>query len=217
MKRKRKSNLPREFNSKQPKEHPNMAVYAFVLTIFIVGFLAGVTVSFELYNNDLLGVVNDIYKTLKDLEVHKSFSLLFKSFFTHFIYIFAIWFLALSIFGIIIVIFILFFIGFMYGFVLSSFSFQLGIKGFWLGFVYTFPQNIIILPLLIWVSSNSIIIAIKLFKNIYSSNRKEFKVILNSYFNILIFSIIVLIFYALIMGIFGKYFAEYLKSYFNRW
>ena len=180
--------------------------YLFSITIIMVGFLFGVSVSHELHDRGLLNNINQIEDTIQRLVITKSFSLLFRSFFTHFIYIFAIWFLALTIIGIILVVIIVFFIGFMYGLVISSFAYQLGIKGFWFGLIYTFPQNVIIVPLVIWLSTKSISLSWQIF------NRKNLKTTLDNYYNNLFFAIGVLIIYALIMSIFGQLFINILNS-----
>ncbi len=191
----------------------NLQYYAFTIVLFIVGFLSGNAISYELNNKNLLGVINPVIDNIHQLSAEKSFMLLLKSFFTHFIYIFAIWFLSLTIIGIILVVFIVFFDGFMYGLVISSFTYQLGLQGFLVGFFYTFPQNIILIPLLIYVSSHSIRISLSIFKTfIQNSNRKYISQLFNQYLNQLYFAIGTLIIYALIMSIFGNVFIDILKS-----
>ncbi len=204
---------PNQIITSRKKDHPNLAIFVFIITIFIVGFFSGSAVSYDLSEKNLLSIINNVTATVTQLSVEKSFSLIFKSFFTHFVYIFIIWFLSLTIIGIILVIFIVFFNGFMYGFVISSFSYQLGLKGFLIGFFYTFPQNIIIVPLLIYFSGRSIVLSLQIFKNFFqTSSRKYLKELINHYYNQLFFAIGVLIIYALIMGIFGKTFINILKS-----
>lgn len=187
--------------------------YLFTITLFIVGFISGNAVSYELNSKNLLGVVNPIVNNINNLSAEKSFLLLLESFFTHFVYIFIIWFLSLTIIGIILVVFIVFFDGFMYGVVISSFTYQLNLQGFLVGFFYTFPQNIIVLPLLIYISSHSIRLSLAIFKTfIQSSSRKSLMLLINDYYNKLFFAVGVLIIYALIMSIFGNMFIDILKS-----
>lgn len=200
-------------NYQQPKEKKNISIIIFVLTTLIIGFFYGIIIANQLKKQNILFIINDISSIVNNLEVENSFSLLIKCFFTHFIYIFAIWFLSLTIIGIIIVIFIIFFIGFIYGFVFSSFVCQFGIKGILIAFFYTFPQNIIILPLLVYISSKSIIVSINLFKSFYyNSYKRQTKMLINEYYNLLFFSIGVIIIYSLLMCIFGKSFVNILKS-----
>jgi|SRR5690554_4213230 len=189
------------------------AYYLFTITLFIVGFISGNAVCYELNSKNLLGVVNPIVENINSMSSEKSFLLLLESFFTHFIYIFIIWFLSLTIIGIILVMFIVFFDGFMYGVVISSFTYQLSLQGFLVGFFYTFPQNIIVLPLLIYISSHSIRLSLTIFKTFIQSNsRKSLILLINDYYNKLFFAIGVLVIYALIMSIFGKVFINILKS-----
>lgn len=191
----------------------NYHYYLFTIILFITGYISGNAISYELNNKKLLGIINPILNIVKNMRAEKSFLILTKSFFTHFVYIFATWFLSLTIIGIILVMFIVFFNGFMYGVVIGSFSYQLSLQGFLVGFFYTFPQNIMIVPLLIYISSNSIRLSIVIFKSfITSSSRKVIKHLLNEYYNKLFFAIGVLIIYALIMAIFGNKFLEILKS-----
>lgn len=204
---------PNQIITNREKDHSNLGIYVFLITIFIVGFFSGSAVSYDLSEKNLLSVINNVANTITQLNVEKSFSLILKSFFTHFIYIFIIWFLSLTIIGIILVIFIVFFNGFMYGFVISSFSYQLGLKGFLIGFFYTFPQNVIIVPLLIHFAGKSIVLSLQIFKNFFqTSSRKYLKELINNYYNQLFFAIGVLVIYALIMSIFGKVFINILKS-----
>ncbi len=204
---------PKEYPITKRLTHKYMHYYLFSTTIFIVGFLSGNAVSYELNRKGLLTVVNSVKDTIFALSVEKSFSLLMKSFFTHFIYIFLIWFLSLTIIGIILVIFIVFFDGFMYGLVISSFSYQLGLQGIVVGFFYTFPQNIILIPLLIYISSHSIRLSLTILNNFFqSSSRKYIKELINQYYNKLFFAVGVLVIYALIMSIFGQSFINILKS-----
>lgn len=204
---------PNQIITNRKKDHSNLGIYVFLITIFIVGFFSGSAVSYDLSEKNLLSVINNVANTITQLNVEKSFSLILKSFFTHFIYIFIIWFLSLTIIGIILVIFIVFFNGFMYGFVISSFSYQLGLKGFLIGFFYTFPQNVIIIPLLIHFAGKSIVLSLQIFKNFFqTSSRKYLKELINNYYNQLFFAIGVLVIYALIMSIFGKVFINILKS-----
>lgn len=187
--------------------------YVFTIILFIVGFISGTAVCYELNSKSLLGVVNPVMQNIYHMNAEKSFLLLLKSFFTHFIYIFVIWFLSLTIIGIILVIFIVFFDGFMYGVVISSFTYQLNLQGFLVGFFYTFPQNIIVLPLLIYISSHSIRLSLTIFKTFIQSNsRKSLMLLINEYYNKLFFAIGVLVIYALIMSIFGNVFINILKS-----
>jgi len=195
------------------RRNENIPYYFFTITLFIIGFISGNAVSYELNNKNLLTVINPIKETIMLLSVEKSYILLLKSFFTHFIYIFMIWFLSLTIIGIILVMFIVFFNGFMYGIVISSFTYQIGLQGFLVGFFYTFPQNILLIPLLIYVSSHSIRLSLGIFKNFFHSNsRKYLKDLLNQYYNVLFFAIGVLVIYAFIMSIFGNIFINILKS-----
>ncbi|QVK19220.1 stage II sporulation protein M [Mycoplasmatota bacterium] len=187
--------------------------YLFTVILFIVGFISGNVVCYDLNNQKLLSVINPVKDTIEVLSVEKSLSLLIKSFFTHFTYIFIIWFLSLTIIGIILVMFIIFFVGFMYGVVISSFTYQLGFQGLLIGFFYTFPQNVILIPLLIYISSHSIRLSLAIFKNFFqSSSRKYLKDLLNQYYNQLFFATGILIIYALIMSIFGNVFTNILKS-----
>ena len=197
----------------KPRRYKYAHYYLFTIVLFIAGFISGNAVSYELNNKDLLRVINPVINTIHGLSAEKSFMLLLESFFTHFIYIFIIWFLSLTIIGIILVVFIVFFDGFMYGVVIGSFTYQLSLQGFLVGFFYTFPQNIILIPLLIYISSHSIRLSLSIFHTfIYQSSRKTLKLILNEYYNKLFFAVGVLVIYALIMSIFGNVFIDILKS-----
>lgn len=187
--------------------------YLFPIALLITGFVSGNAVSYELNNRNLLSVINPIITNINNLNVSKSFIILIRSFFKHFTYLFAIWFLAFTIIGIILVVFIVFFIGFIYGLVISSFSYQLGLSGFMVGFFYTFPQNIIILPLVIYMTSQSLRMTVFLFRSIIQMNsRLNLRVVLNEYYQKLLFCVGVLIIYAFVVTIFGRYFVSILKS-----
>lgn len=203
----------RDVNNVSSDHNNEFIYYLFPLILLITGFISGNAVSYELNNRNLLSIINPIITNIENLSTDRSFLVLIRSFFKHFTYLFAIWFLSFTIIGIILVVFIVFFIGFMYGLVISSFSYQLGLSGFMVGFFYTFPQNIIILPLIIYMTSQSLRMTIYLFRSIIQmNNRINLRMVLNEYYQKLLFCVGVLIIYAFIVCIFGKYFIDILKS-----
>ncbi|ERJ13764.1 stage II sporulation protein M [Haloplasma contractile] len=193
----------------------NQHVLLFIVFIFIIGVIFGTIYSHRLENNGVLNIVNDIQMIIYNVDSDHALTILLKSFGSHFIYLFLIWVLALTLIGIPLIVFMVFFIGFIYGFVISFFIIEMGTKGITFALIYTFPQNLIILPLTIYVSYSAITCSVNIYYLIYkTTSRKQLKNTINAYFNILLFAIVTLVLYSLIVLIVNPYLLNSLKLYF---
>jgi stage II sporulation protein M len=129
-----------------------------------------------------------------------------------FSYFFILWFLSLTIIGIIILVFVIFFVGFMYGFTIRYFISTYTYQGVTISFLYTFPKNIILIPLMIYFTAQAIVNAVQIFGAIYTNtNKRNLKMVVNRHFNLLFMVIGVLIVYTLIDAIFFTVIGERLK------
>lgn len=174
-----------------------MYVYLFTFTMFVVGLFYGIFI----YNDYQRLVKKDFIKNfITDSANHQTptFFNLLGNFLEEFSYFFILWFLCLTVVGIIVVIFVVFFIGFIYGFTFTYFIDLYGYKGFYIGLIYTFPKNLYLILLLIFLTSQAMILSIQIFLTLHRNHsRKQLKKLINKYFNLLFFMIVVLLLYIL--------------------
>lgn len=151
----------------------------------------------SLSNNKTMQILNDFLYNINEIN---SIQVFFRAFTSQFVYLFLIWMLGLTIIGIIGVFCIDFFIGFIYGYVITFFLKELGTKGIIFAFLYTFPQNIVIIPLTLFLSYFSVFFALSIYRSIYVSyNKRDIIFYINNYFKIMMITIVVLIVYSLLI------------------
>lgn len=148
-------------------------VFLMVLIIFFTGVLfgsiAGATVSEESTESLLnkLGTINFVEDT-------NYLWVFLKSFFLNFFMFFTIWFLGLTLIGIPFVFLIDWGFGFLYGATITFFVSAYGIVGLGKSFLYMFPQNIIVLPFVLYLSYISVHISTKIYKNVITNSKNKY-------------------------------------------
>lgn len=185
-----------------------------ILAAFLLGIILGCILTnriADISRNEILLTIKNIVYNIDDTTPFKVF---IKTFSIHFIYIFLIWMLGLTLIGIPLIIFIDFFKGFLYGFVVTFFLRELGIKGLYTAFLYTFPQNIIIVPLFLVLSYFSIYYSVQIYNCIYvNHNKKNIKAYFNSYYRMMFITTIILIVYSGIVTLINPYVYKYMIDF----
>lgn len=169
----------------------------FLIFICFIGILTGSLFMTVLSVSDKLLIKETITGFISNIEV-KNYIDLFKVFSLNFIQLFFIWILGISIIGIPFVVAFLFIKSFLLGFSIASFIANFGIKGVLLSVAYNFPHNFINLTLFLYLSVYSIRLSIMLLNGVIRRKNVDFKNIMNRYLFVLLSSIIIILFMALI-------------------
>ena len=165
----------------------------FLSIISIIGFIFGSIFILIITNSDKTLVKEYISSYIKSTNNIDYIPILFNNLSSNLLFILIVWILGISIIGIPINIFYLFFKNFTIGFTLTSFILTYKIKGLLLGFFYLIPHNIINILTFIVITYYSINFSFKLIYIIFKKESINIKPIINRYFKILIFSIIIII------------------------
>ena len=104
-----------------------------------------------------------------------------------------VWLLGISIIGIPIVIIMFFIKSFTLGFSISSIIFNYKLKGCLLAFTNIFPHQILNFLIYMILTTYSIFFSLKIINSIIKKKTIDFKILMNKYFKVLIFSIIIIL------------------------
>ena len=165
----------------------------FLSIISIIGFLFGSIFILIITNSDKELVKEYIYNFIKSTDHINYLTILYNNLSSNILFIMIVWILGISIIGIPINIFYLFFKNFTIGFTLTAFTLKYSLKGLILGFFYLIPHNIINMFLYILITYYSINFSFKLIYFIFKKENINIKPIINRYFKVLLFSIIIII------------------------
>ena len=143
--------------------------YIFLISILVIGIIAGISFIFFINNKDKLLVekeIDTIISTIKnkELNIGNTFK---NSIFSNLVTLISFYILAISIIGIPVIILLVFFKGFIFGFSVSSIISTYKFKGILLSISYLFPTHIILLITWILFSFYSINFSIKLFRYLF--------------------------------------------------
>ena len=170
-------------------------IMTFLNVIAIVGIIAGGIFMIVLSKNDKETVLNSI-KDFFDKLINNKFNFagtLKNTLISNLLFSFIIWVIGISVVGVLIVIFIIFYKSFTLGFTISSIIYTYSIKGALLALIYVFPNLVINLLVLLYLSSYSIKLSIILIKSILKKDNLNFKAFINNYSKVFLISIIFLI------------------------
>ena len=191
-------------------------IMTFLNVIAIVGIIAGSIFMIVLSKNDKEKVLNSI-RDFFDKLINNKFNFagtLKNTLISNLLFSFIIWVIGISVVGVLIVIFIIFYKSFTLGFTISSIIYTYSIKGALLAHIYVFPNLVINLLVLLYLSSYSIKLSIILIKSILKKDNLNFKAFINNYSKVFLISIIFLIVTSLyesfISPIILRYFAQLL-------
>ncbi|WP_100398458.1 stage II sporulation protein M [Bacillus sp. FJAT-44742] len=156
------------------EEHRSL--YLFVTVLFLMGIVFGAIVvnslsltqkhDLYMYLNQFFGQVSEgSYATASDM---------FKQSFSHYAkYAGLMWLLGLSVIGLPFILLLLFLKGIVVGFTVGFLVNQMGIPGFAMSFVSVLPQNLIVVPVYIFVAAISLAFSLKLIRHQFLKTNYE--------------------------------------------
>ncbi len=177
----------------------NKNLFVFLLVLVLVGVGAGALLSLILSDSDKK-LVSDYLNQFMVSVSNKNFNFNV-SFFNTLIftlgYALIIWVFGISIVGILFVIPFLFIKSFVLGFSVGSILLNFKFRGILISLIYIIPHHVINILIYILISAYSIMISYRLFDSMKGKKKFDFKLFMNKYFFILIFSLIILFFSSL--------------------
>ncbi len=200
MRKKSKKNYKKNIYNLVNFKVNNKFIFITILTIFFVGVLFGSiygTAIEQDTSESILRKINNLHLELNDINYFKVF---LNSFLTTFLIFFTIWFLGLTLIGIPFIYIINFLFGFVYGITITFFMKTYGLTGIPQSFLYTFPQNIVILPFVLYLSYVSIHISIKVYTKVFGQTKSKYlNKNIRKYIHLLIYAIIVTLIYCVFL------------------
>lgn len=154
----------------------NASIYTFTIVLFIMGIVFGAVVVNSLpYNvkHDLFVYLNRFFGELSTGKIATP-SAMFSESVSHYLqYVGFMWLLGISIIGLPIIFILLFLKGIVVGFTVGFLVNQMGLHGFFVSLASVFPQNIIVIPIFIIVSSGAVAFSFKLIRQLLIKTKKQ--------------------------------------------
>lgn len=152
------------------------SLYTFIIALFLMGIIFGAVVvnslSYEA-RNDLLQYMQNFFNELAGGRIADPTVLFKEAIGNDFQYIALIWLLGLSVIGLPVLFVLIFvrgmFLGFTVGFLVS----QMGTKGFGVAMVSVFPQNLLIIPIDIFLTVVAVACSLRIIRQLLMKIRKE--------------------------------------------
>lgn len=154
----------------------NASIYLFVFVLLFMGVIFGAIIVNSLHNElkqDLLFYLKQFFSQVQKDNIGEPSTIFRESYFTQLMYIGIIWLLGISIIGLPIILILLFLKGVVVGFTVGFLVDQMGVKGFFLAIVSVLPQNLIVMPIYIFISTISIGFSIQLIKQLFIKKNTE--------------------------------------------
>jgi len=171
----------------------------FLIILLLVAIIAGGVFVTILNQDDKTLIINHLDLFLNNLENNKTDYLfvLKNNLITNISYLLIIWLLGISVIGLPIIVVMYFSKIFMLGFTLGSIILSYGYKGILFSLLYVFPAQIIILLISLLLVMYAMSFSFKLIYVIFKRKSMDFKNIMNRYFKILLFCLIITILFSL--------------------
>ncbi|WP_026694751.1 stage II sporulation protein M [Peribacillus kribbensis] len=150
------------------KEHSS--IYLFITILFLMGVIFGAIVVNSLSFNqkeDLFYYLSQFFGQVKQGQISADSGMFWQTVSHNIKYIGLIWLLGISIIGLPIILVLLFLKGMVVGFTVGFLVNQMGLGGFLLAIVSIFPQNIIIVPVFILITTLALSLSIKIFRRLF--------------------------------------------------
>lgn len=165
-----------------------------VLIVFLIGLIFG-SIYITILTNDqktkILSQVSNYFKNISKINFNEKIDVFKNSLYSNMLYTIFMWLLGISVIGLPIIFVMVFFKSFILGFSVSSIFAKYGFKGLFKVLIYILPSNLIITIFTIFLSSYSIYISIKIFKNVIKKGTINFKLFIGKYFFILVIGILI--------------------------
>lgn len=148
----------------------NTSIYLFVTVLLLMGVIFGAITVNSLHDElkqDLLFYLEQFFSQVDKDKIGDQSVVWKESYFSQLMYIGFIWLLGISIIGLPIILILIFFKGVVVGFTVGFLVDQMGVKGFSLAMVSVLPQNVIVIPVYIFISTVSLGFSIQLMKQLF--------------------------------------------------
>ncbi|MCD7033282.1 stage II sporulation protein M [Metabacillus sp. GX 13764] len=154
--------------TKHIREHSS--IYVFVFVLFLMGVIFGAVIVNSMtfsQKEDLYFYLSRFFGQVSEGKVATSADMFQQSFLHNVKYLGLMWILGISIIGLPVILIMLFLKGIVVGFSVGFLVNQMGWKGFLLSFVSVFPQNILMIPAFIIMSTAGIAVSLKIFRQLF--------------------------------------------------
>lgn len=170
----------------------NKKMVVFLMTIFIIGIIAGSLFIVILNKSDKTLIKDYLEQFLNSISSNKLnyTDALISSLGSNIFYILLIWLLGISVIGLPIMLFIYFSKAFMLGFSISSMLFHYKLKGIFLALLYVFPHQILNILIYSFLMVYSTSLSIRIIKSLIAKKTLDFKQIMAKYGMVLLISLI---------------------------
>ncbi|RLQ90639.1 stage II sporulation protein M [Falsibacillus albus] len=155
----------------------NSSIYSFIVVLFLMGVIFGAVVVNSLsygQKEDLFYYLSQFFGQVADGKVATSEDLFRQSFFHNVKFLGLIWILGISIIGLPLILILLFMKGVVVGFTVGFLVNKMGWGGFLLSVVTVLPQNLLIIPVFIFITVLSVGFSLKLIRKIFIKQGMNF-------------------------------------------
>ncbi|MGM7635450.1 stage II sporulation protein M [Bacillus sp. Hm123] len=155
----------------------NASIYVFVAVLFFMGVVFGAVVVNSLSLNqkeDLAYYLQQFFGQVSDGQIAVSQDIFWQSFIHNVKYLGSIWLFGISIIGLPLIFIFLFMKGIVIGFSVGFLVQQMSWKGFFLSMTTVLPQNLIIIPIFLFVAAVSTAFSLQLIKKIFMKQGNQF-------------------------------------------
>ncbi|WP_062198434.1 stage II sporulation protein M [Massilibacterium senegalense] len=150
------------------------SLYVFTIILFVMGVMFGAIIvnslTFE-QKKDLYGYLTRFFGQVSDGQLVSAQDIWIQGIIHYSKYIGLIWLLGLSVIGLPILLILLFLKGVMIGFTVGFLVNQMGLYGFFLSFASIIPQNILLIPTIILITTMALSFSLTLIKQQLGKSR----------------------------------------------
>lgn len=199
-------------NAAQNHVRDYSSLYIFIIVLFLMGVICGSIIVNSLsftQKEDLLYYLTRFFGEVETGTVTASSAMFAESVKHNIQYIGLIWILGISIIGIPLILILLFLKGMVVGFTVGFLVNAMSWKGFQIALVAVLPQNIILVPIMIFITTLSLALSMKLISRVFLKQvRQPIKPILLKY----VLSFVVCILLIIGAGVIEAYFSPSLMK-----
>lgn len=155
------------------QEH--ISIYTFSVALFLMGIIFGAIVVNSLPQESKTNLYTYLSRFFSEMAKGNVIDppAMFRESFAHgFQYLGFIWLLGLSIIGLPLIFVLLFLKGVVVGFTVGFLVNQMGWHGFWMALASVFPQNILLVPAFIIISTAAVAFSLKMIRQLLMKTRK---------------------------------------------
>lgn len=170
------------------------SLYMFILVLFVMGVICGSVIVNSLsftQKEDLLYYLSRFFGQVKDGSIASSYQMFLESLKHNIQYISLIWILGISIIGFPLILLLLFLKGTVIGFSVGFLVNAMGWEGFRVALVSVLPQNIILVPVMIFITVLSLALSTNIIRRVFLKQvRQPLKPVLIKYVVALLIAIL---------------------------